>query len=853
MSAWGTPRARSSHPLPSLDLILQGGAWLARGRASEALRCAEEALREDPHDADALYLLGAAHYRNGDLAAAEARLKQAIRANAKVAVFHSSLGNVYQDRGALPEAVSAYRRALRLKPDFAEAYNDLGTALFAQGEAARAIESYRRATELRPDHAVAYANLGAVYRKLGMPGEARRALQRELLLRLRSLFRLSRRKRSLADLAKEQLELGNPGLALRIGRRALEKDANNPALMAALAAALREEGSAEEAIACAKRALELRPADARLHELLGSLLLDTGSAQAALPQLEEWARLQPRSPRALLALAEAHMALGNGGESSELAQRARALQPRDATLWLRLGELASKQGLAAQAELALRQAIELDRSSPGAWIRLGNLLRLGGRLDEAKACTEQAVALDDQSAAALIALARVLREQGNISAAVALLEQALRLEPQGAQMLQLIGQSLRYDNKIKEAERRFREGLKVNPESIPLLVDLAQVLGDQMRYAEAFACIEKALAREPHEPLALAAKGILQDLTGEEAQGESLLRGALQAAPENVDIGHSLAILRLRHWHFEEGWQGFELRRRREHFVGRYRKFPFAEWQGEPLTGKTILVYPEQGLGDEIMYSSCIPELVARARHVAIECDHKLGALFARSFPLCTVTARLRTMANDWVNHLEPRPDYQVPMGSLPLHFRRRVEDFPRHSGYLAPDERKTAAWKRRLDALGPGPKVGLSWQGGVGHTGRARRSLTLEQLLPLLRVAGVHFVSLQYTEVDDEIRALAARHGITVHHWQGAIDVYDETAALVCALDRVVTVCTALVHLAGALGRPAIVMVPFGSDWRYGAQGERMLWYPSVRLLRQRAIGNWSPVIESVCGLLQE
>ena len=180
------------------------------------------------------------------------------------------------------------------------------------------------------------------------------------------------------------------------------------------------------------------------------------------------------------------------------------------------------------------------------------------------------------------------------------------------------------------------------------------------------------------------------------------------------------------------------------------------------------------------------------------------------------------------------------------------MEDFPRHSGYLAPDEQKKAAWKRRLDALGPGAKLGLSWQGGVGHTGKARRSLTLEQLLPLLRLAGVHFVSLQYTEVGDEIRNLAARHGITVHHWQEAIDDYDETAALVCALDRVVTVCTALVHLTGALGRPAIVMVPFGSDWRYGAQGERMLWYPSVRLIRQRAIGDWSPVIESVSGLLQ-
>ena len=838
--------------MPSLDLILQGSEWLARGRAGEALRCAEEALRQDPQDADALFLLGAAHYRDGNLAAAEARLKQAIQANGKAAVFHSTLGNVYQDRGALPEAVAAYRRAIRLKPDFAEAHNDLGTALFAQGDPARAAESYQRATELRPDHAVAYANLGAVYRKLGMPREARHALQRELVLRLRNFFWLKKRHRSLTELAHEQLRLGNPGLALRIGRRALEQDANNPRLLALLAAGLRQDGSTEEAIACAKRAVELRPADAQSREQLGSLLLETGSPQSALPHLEEWARLRPRSPQALLALAEAHMALGNSEQAGQLAQRSSARLPRDATLWSRLGELLSKQGLAAQAELAFRQAIELHASSPAAWIRLGDLLRLGGRLDEAKTCAEQAVALDDQSPAALIALGRVLREQGRTAAAVARFEQALRLEPQRAHALKEIGELLRYENKIGEAERRFRDGLKLSPESIPLLVDLAMVLGDQMRYAEAFACIEKALARDPHAPLALATKGILQDLTGQEAEAESLLRSALQAAPQDVDIGHSLAICRLRHGHFEDGWKGFELRRRREHFVGRYRKFPFAEWQGEPLAGKSLLVYPEQGLGDEIMYGSCIPELVAGARRVAIECDHKLGALFARSFPGCTVTARLRTMANDWVNHLEPRPDYQVPMGSLPLHFRRRVEDFPRHGGYLAPDERKVAAWKRRLDALGPGPKVGLSWQGGVGHTGKARRSLTLEQLLPLLRLDGVHFVSLQYTDVDDELRDLAARHGITVHHWQGAIDVYDETAALVCALDRVVTVCTALVHLTGALGRPAIVMVPFGSDWRYGAQGERMLWYPSVRLIRQRAIGDWPPVIESVRGLLQ-
>src|SRR2546428_4011640 len=186
-----------------------------------------------------------------------------------------------------------------------------------------------------------------------MPREARRALQRELVLRLRNLFRLKKRHRSLAELAHEELRLGNPGLALRIGRRALEEDANNPALMAALAAALREDGSTEEAIACAKRAVELRPADARSREQLGSLLLDTGSAQAALPQLEEWARLQPRSPRALLALAEAHMALGNGGGGSAPPQRASAPRPRGAPLRLGLGGAAPKARPPARARAPL--------------------------------------------------------------------------------------------------------------------------------------------------------------------------------------------------------------------------------------------------------------------------------------------------------------------------------------------------------------------------------------------------------------------------------------------------------------------------------------------------------------------
>jgi len=149
---------------------------------------------------------------------------------------------------------------------------------------------------------------------------------------------------------------------------------------------------------------------------------------------------------------------------------------------------------------------------------------------------------------------------------------------------------------------------------------------------------------------------------------------------------------------------------------------------------------------------------------------------------------------------------------------------------------------------MGPGLKIGLSWTGGVRKTRRALRSLALEQLLPLLRVPGARYVSLQYTrEAPGELADLRARHGIDIPHWQAAIDDYDETAALAGALDLTISVCTSLVHLCGALGRPVWVLAPIGPEWRYGIAGESMVWYPSVRLFRQTAYAEWGPVVERV------
>jgi hypothetical protein len=308
------------------------------------------------------------------------------------------------------------------------------------------------------------------------------------------------------------------------------------------------------------------------------------------------------------------------------------------------------------------------------------------------------------------------------------------------------------------------------------------------------------------------------------------------------------AVARLKRADFA-AWDEYEARFASP--LATHRPYAFPAWDGSPLREGTLLVYGEQGLGDQIMFASCLPELLARVPDCVVECDPRLGRLFERSFPEArVVTAAQNDPAPAWLAGLGPdraRIRAQVPIGSLPRWFRRSHSAFPRHYGFLRADPARVQAWRKRLAAHGTGPRIGVSWRGGTATSRRALRSLDLEQLAPVLRSVPATWVSLQYTDCRPEITAVEQRHGITVHHWQEAIDDYDETAALVAALDAVVSVCTAVVHLSGALDQRTLVMVPYAAEWRYGAAGGDMPWYPSVRLLRQRAPGDWADLLERV------
>ena len=243
------------------------------------------------------------------------------------------------------------------------------------------------------------------------------------------------------------------------------------------------------------------------------------------------------------------------------------------------------------------------------------------------------------------------------------------------------------------------------------------------------------------------------------------------------------------------------------------------------------------------MFASCVPALLPKLATCVIECAPKLVHLFQRSFPGATIVSQQVGDANLARLAQAAGIDRQVAIGSLPAQFRKQRADFPAHVGYLRADAARVDYWKQRLDTLGQGLKIGIAWSGGAPTTQGASRSMQLADWLPILGQAGCHFVSLQH----GELAAWARAQRIPLHHWRDAVENYDETAALVTALDLVISVQTALVHLAGALGRPAWVVLRAAAEWRYLEHGDEMPWYPSVHLFRQQSAGDWAPVVARI------
>lgn len=455
-----------------------------------------------------------------------------------------------------------------------------------------------------------------------------------------------------------------------------------------------------------------------------------------------------------------------------------------------------------------KQAIASRR--PGYWDERGRSLAQRENYAEALECFEHALAKRAADPRILNDLAEVLLALDRLDDAETTLGEALRLNPDLARTHNNLGHLMNYRGRFEEAEASVRSALCLQPEHAPLHHHLGNILYNLGRVAEAEASYRTALRIQPEH------------------------RGS------HVNLGRTLLLA----GRFEEGWKEFRWRfEMTTDWNGRRFAVPF--WNGEPIGERRILLYADRGLGDTIQLCRYVPQIAAGARTI-LAVQPGLVRLLSRLPGVGQIVTR---------GDEEPAFDLYCALMSLPLALGTTLETIPAMTAYLTPDPADAACWRERLSGVA-GLRVGLCWAGDRWRDPRRvvidrRRSITLDTLAPLGGMPGVEFVSLQKGPPAAE--AAHPPHGMTLHDFTDDLQDFADTAALIDALDLVISVDTSVAHMAGALGKPVWLLNRFDTDWRWLQDREDSPWYPTLRQFRQATPGDWHGVIGRVRDALRQ
>jgi tetratricopeptide (TPR) repeat protein len=527
-------------------------------------------------------------------------------------------------------------------------------------------------------------------------------------------------------------------------------------------------------------------------------------------------------------------ARGRPAEAETWLKRAIALNGKVAAAHNNLGNAVMALGRREDAVACYGRAIALDGRYTDALVNRGNLLDDLGRAAEALADYDRALALDPNNAVALQRSARLLAEVGRRKDALARNERALALAAGSAEAWMRSGNVLVLLNRPQDALDSYDRALALDPRNTLCVVNRSAALDGLGRSREALESLDRALALGSKDLGILNNKATILKSLGRLDEALPLWRQALESTPGDAATQTNYAMACLLVGDYATGLPAFEHRWAKKENAGKRPGLPFAEWTGEALHGKRILVYAEQGLGDVVQFSRYLPMLRAQGAQVTFLVARKMRALLAASLPgidLLDDVARARTLA----------ADYRVALMSLPLHFGTRPDTIPAAVPYLKADPARVAHWRERIG--GEGFKVGIAWQGNPHVAVDTGRSVPLAAFAPLAEVPGVRLISLQKNEgAEQRANAPMAVEDLGPDFDAGR-DAFLDTAAAMESLDLVITSDTAIAHVAGALGRPVWVAIRHVPDWRWMLGRADSPWYPTMRLFRQGTAGDWAEV----------
>lgn len=475
---------------------------------------------------------------------------------------------------------------------------------------------------------------------------------------------------------------------------------------------------------------------------------------------------------------------------------------------------ALQRGDPATAEAGFRQVLADSADHPDALLGLGLVARLAGHPDAAVGLIRRAIDRNPRVAGYWSNLGNILQDADRWDEAIEAHARAVRLAPRHAAIRQNLGSALNLADRAYEALPHLREAMRLDPDLPDAAANYATVLSRIGEYATAFRYFRDALQKAP------------------------------QSAVARFNYGG--ALLWSGRW--AEGWPYYEARFGVHSYRGSLRRLTVSEVLPDSLEGQRVFLYGEQGIGDELRFATMVPDVVARGGAITLDVSPKLVTLFQRSLPSVRVVAAPFAAAETG----EETFDIAMPTGSLGRHLRSAPERFPRDRILLKPDPDRVAALRRRLDALGPEPKVGIAWRSRWHGRLRGQSYAAAGDLDPILKTAGAIFVNLQYDDCRAELAEIRSRLGVTVHAFDD-LDLFDDldgSAALTAALDFVVSANTSVATIAGGVGVPAVEFHgrPVPDSYPIGGRDP---WFPSVTPVGKRLGQPWNRTMREIADLL--
>jgi len=549
----------------------------------------------------------------------------------------------------------------------------------------------------------------------------------------------------------------------------------------------------------------------------------------------------PGMLRIALALHQA----GRRSEAERIYRRILAMDAHHADSLHLLGMIEYEAGRLEAAIGLIRRAIKYDPKEPAYHSNLGTVYHALGRLEEATEHYKQAVALQPNLAQAHYNLGNAFHTQERLSEAAACYERALAFKPDLAEAHYNLGNVLQAQGKLVEAVKCYEFALAIKPAKHEALHNLGNALQSQEKLEDARQCYERALAIAPGNAQAHYSLAALEHSQGAVDEALAGYHKALGLQPDLADAAFAEGLAYLLKGEFGTAWSKYEWRWRTKEHTPPMRSYSQPLWRGEKLTAGRLLIWGEQGIGDEIMFAGLIPQVLRTGNSCLLDCDVRLKPLFERSFPGMEVVSS-RALGDDPGQNPDMHVAAHLPSGSLPGLFRRDLRAFgSAQSPYLVADS--SARERFRADYADGRRLVGVAWYTNNKKTGRMR-SIDLAMLAPLLARTNIRWISLQYGDHDSlESDATAAGAPLLIDRRVNQLLNLDLFAAQIAAMDLVITIDNSTAHLAGALGIPTWVLLPFASDWRWLRDREDSPWYPTVHLLRQPSGGDWQSVLQSV------